>query len=112
MSNVGPVILSVEKAREHLAEHGVVFSFRTRDRTTGETWYRASRTGEKCGDCRIESEVRVHADNPIGWYLEAYVGSSGFDNTEEWVDAIRDLHGEVPDEGYIYRITTDGDTDE
>jgi len=112
MSNVGPVILSVDAAREHLEEHGEVFSFRTRGRTTGESWYRASRTGEKCGDCRIELEVRVHADNPTEWYLEAYVGSSGFDNIEEWVGAIRNLHGTVPDEGYIYRITTGGDTDE
>jgi len=103
----GPVILSVDKAREHLETHGSVYSYRTRDRTTGQTWYRTSRTGEKVGDCEIELAARVYEWQDLMVALRPFVSRSGFAGVLEWMDAINSVHGETEGRGYIYRITAD-----
>lgn len=101
--HVGPVIFSNETARGQLEEHGVVITFRTRERTTGSTWWRESRTGPKRGDCWIFKEEDVDPRQPQS-PLENYVELSGFDSVEDWLAAIRELHGKVPPSGYLYRV--------
>jgi len=107
---VGPVILSVDNAREHLETHGSVYSYRTQDRTTGQTWYRTSRTGEKIGDCEIELAARVYEWQDLSAALRPFAPRSGFGTVDEWRLAIEDVHGAIEGRGYIYRITT-GDDD-
>lgn len=89
-------------ARACLESSGAVFSFRTSDRTTGDTHYRYERTGVKQGDVVI---TKVSDRTlPTAEVLEEYRPLSGFSNVEEWQAAIEDVHGDLDTEGYIYRI--------
>lgn len=101
-NHVGPVIMGHPLARTCLESAGAVFSFRTSDRTTGETHYRYERTGTKQGDVTISqiSEETL----PTHEALDPYVMLSGFSDTDEWREAIADVHGDTETEGYIYRI--------
>jgi len=99
---VGPVIMGHPIARACLESAGVVFSFRTSDRTTGETHYRYERTGSKQGDVTI-SQVSDET-LPTHDALEPYAMLSGFSDTDEWREAIADVHGGTETRGYIYRI--------
>lgn len=101
--HVGPVIFSNETARAQLVEEGEVVTFRTRERTTGDTWWRESRTGPKRGDCHIECIGYVTIENRQS--LGPYADLSGFGGVWRWVDAIKQLHGTVPNDGWLYRVT-------
>lgn len=96
---VGPIVFSNETARSQLVEDGSVVTFRTGKRTTGRTHWRTSRTGTKRGDVVVGE---IGAIDPTGDALRAYVGLSGFETVEAWRSAIRDLHGDVPESGYLY----------
>ena len=101
MTRTGPVIMGHPTARAQLETDGVVLSFRTSDRTTGETHYRYERTGTSQGAVRITKETdRMH---PNSISLVPYYPLSGFASTEDWVDAIKEMHGAL-NYGYIYRI--------
>lgn len=102
MSRTGPVIMGHPVARAQLEELGTVLSFRTSDRTTGETHYRYERTGGKQGDCTIEKEYD-HQVHPTDVEITAAYPMSGFDSPADWRAAIKDVHGGL-DDGYIYRI--------
>jgi len=110
MSNrVGPVIMGHPVAREQLETAGVVLSFRTSDRTTGETHYRHERTGGKQGDVTIEKESeRISASDPE---LVAYYPLSGFESLEAWRDAIAEVHGDREADGFVYRIEMEADAE-
>lgn len=97
----GPIIFSDETARNQLVNHGEVITFRKSERTTGETWWRKTRLGEKEGDVTVELEKVVE---PCENGLEQYVDLSGFDSVSEWQNAICELNGELPDRGYLYRV--------
>lgn len=98
--HVGPIIFGHPIARAQLVDHGEVVTFRTSERTTGETWWRETRTGPKRGD------VTVRRIGPATSVLDLmdYVELSGFESVEDWQDAIRDVHGEGVD-GVLYRAT-------
>lgn len=98
---VGPIVFSNETARSQLVEHGFVVTFRTSDRTTGETWWRESRTGPKRGDVEVSKLRAVDANNPE-WF-EGYERYSGFEDAAAWRDAISSIHGELP-EGFLYGV--------
>lgn len=111
MSNrVGPVIMGHPVARAALESAGVCFSFRTSDRTTGETHYRYERTGKKQGDVTI-SQVSDET-LPTDEALEEYRMLSGFSSVGEWQDAIADVHGGLETPGYVYRIEMMGEANE
>ena len=100
--HVGPIVFADEDARRQLVEEGDVVTFRTSKRTTGDTWWRESRTGPKQGDCRVELEGPVDpSDKSI---LMPYYREAGFESVEAWQDAIEELNGELSD-GYLYRVT-------
>ena len=99
----GPIIFSHEIPRRQLVEEGTVITFRTSTRTTGETWWRKSRTGEKQGDVRVE-EVEGPV-TPTMDVLTDYADESGFESAVEWREAIVDLNGELPHHGWLYRAT-------
>lgn len=100
---VGPIILSHPVAREQLLEHGAVVTFRKRDRTTGETWWRESRTGAKRGDCTVE-KIEAVAFGETRQPLFDHVELSGFASIGAWLAAIGALHGGVPDRGWLFRV--------
>jgi len=103
MSNrTGPVIMGHPIARACLESGGVVHSFRTSDRTTGDTHYRYERTGCKQGDVQITQETDEIL--PTGENLREFVATSGFATTDEWRKAIADVHGDTETPGYVYRI--------
>jgi hypothetical protein len=101
-NHVGPVQLSHGTARGHFLRNGQVVSFRTSDRTTGETWWHETRGDTKEGDVVVEKLCEAEA-----WHgdfqLFRWLNHSGFESVEQWVDAIHEMHGEVS-EGYLYRI--------
>lgn len=104
-SHVGPIIFANETARGQLVNHGEVVTFRKSQRTTGKTWWRESRLGEKKGDVLVEEIGEAH---PIGPDLRPHWELSGFDSVPEWQDAIRSVNGSMPDKGYLYRATLIG----
>lgn len=102
-THVGPIIMANETARRQLVGHGAVVTFRASERTTGETWWRESRTGPKKGDCTVE---RIGAVDPSERAaLRPYQPLSGFDSVRDWQDAIEELHGGLS-EGVLYRVTS------
>lgn len=108
-SHVGPIIFADETARTQLVEEGEVITFRTDERTTGDTWWRESRTGEKRGDVTVEKIRVVDPCDPFD--LTAAVDLSGFGSVQDWQSAIESLNGgEMPDVGILYRArSTDTD---
>ena len=102
---VGPIILSHPVAREQLVEHGAVVTFRNRDRTTGETWWRKSRTGPKRGGCIVEKIGAVAFGETLQPLFD-HVEVSGFASVDAWLAAIGALHGGVPDRGWLFRVRT------
>ncbi|ADD06976.1 uncharacterized protein Nmag_3426 [Natrialba magadii ATCC 43099] len=106
MSNahVGPIVFADATARAQLENHGEVVTFRASERTTGDTWWRTSRTGPKEGDCRVE---HIDAVDPTDTgALESYRKLSGFASVDDWQAAIRELNGEM-DTAHLYRVVTD-----
>lgn len=101
---VGPIVFSNERARRQLKQLGEVVTFRTAERTTGETWWRASRTGPKRGDCTVEHLGVIQPRDRTA--LKSYRTKSGFRSVADWQDAIRDLNGELA-EGHLYRVTSE-----
>lgn len=100
-SHVGPIIFGNETARNQLVEEYEVITFRTSERTVGETWWRESRTGPKKGDVLVEKIRVVDPRNPFD--LDAAQPLSGFESVGDWMAAIEELHGELPDVGILYR---------
>lgn len=103
-SHVGPVIFSDETARRQLCKCGEVITFRYSDRTTGSTWWRKSRTGEKCGDVCIERVCSV--DPSSEEQLREYVELSGFSDVSSWQDAIREVNSRSGESGFLYRVVS------
>lgn len=103
-NHVGPIVFSNDTAREQLLGHGKVITFRPSDRTTGSTWWRKSRTGEKMGDCHVlcwESDIDPTNESK----LVKYQPYSGFESVSDWQRAISGLHGEMPSSGNLYLVT-------
>lgn len=102
MSNhAGPIVFSNPYARQQLLEHGTVVTFRAGTRTTGETWWRESRTGPKEGDCTVK---RIKECVPREEELEPYADESGFPQLNAWQRAIVGYHDGLP-AGGLYRAT-------
>lgn len=101
---VGPIIFGHETARGQLEEHGEVVTFRKRDRTTGDTWWRRSRTGRKCGDVNVRHLRVVDPSNEHA--LRMSLPLSGFETVRDWREAIADTQGELPEQGHLYHVTS------
>jgi len=107
-SPTGPIIFNNETAREQLLEAGEVVTFRASERTVGQTWWRASRTGPKQGDVVVDKLRAVDPRDPFE--LRPSVHLSGFASVEAWQDAISELNGgEFPSVGILYRVRTTDD---
>lgn len=102
--SVGPIVFSNETARSQLVSEGVVVTFRSHERTVGDSWWRKSRTGEKEGNVHIKHVGEVDPSDSL--LLSLYADDSGFDSTLAWKDAIRELNGgEMPDAGHLYIVS-------
>ena len=115
-----PMIFSTDRAYEQLRDEGVVLTARTRELDDRPVWIRRSRTGPKDDEVpHARRHRRIHdspiqgADELIEFAQMTIVGDggrehiyelAGFDSADAWLDAIRDHHGEIPDELYIYRV--------
>jgi hypothetical protein len=105
---VGPIVFSDATARKQLVDEGRVVTFRKRDRTTGATWWRKSRTGEKEGDVVVKQIAKI--DPADSMLLAFHREESGFETTKAWMDAIRELNGgELPESGYLYEVSKNHD---
>lgn len=102
-THVGPIIFANETARSQLVDEGEVVTFRARQRTTGDTWWRKSRTGPKQGDVTVEHITPVR-EGQIPFQPDELIEKSGFDSPADWEHAIYEENGEYPD-GHLYRVT-------
>ena len=100
---VGPIIFGHPAARGHMLAESIVYTFRTRDRTTGDTWARSSRTGPKLVDVHVEQVAKLEPPSADA-LAEKWAAQSGFGTAEAWWAAIEAVHGTV-EEGYVYRCT-------
>lgn len=98
----GPILFADETARAQLVEDGEAVTFRASERTTGDTWWRETRTGTKQGDVRVEKIGPADPSDPDD--LHEHRPLSGFETVEEWQAAIQELNGELS-EGFLYRVT-------
>ncbi|MFA1612030.1 hypothetical protein [Halobellus rubicundus] len=104
--HVGPIIFGHETARDQLLSEGLVATFRTGERTTGETHARWERTGEKKADVIVRRvcETDLHDTEDLPYFtFETLAKWSGFGTPDAWLEAIREVHGDVT-EGVIYEV--------
>lgn len=103
-----PITFQHPDVFDHLRTHQFVYTFRA-DRTTGRVWLRRERGGTKIADGTLRSIHSVDDEQHIRDDLSA---SSGFDSRDDWISAIRSLHGIESISGTVYlcRVTewTDG----
>ena len=97
------ISFSHDTAFTRLRDRGEVVTFRERrrKRPNCETWCNRGRGQGKEFDVEIE-EIGERA--PDHESLAPHAGVSGFGGVDEWIEAIRDLNGGVPDAGYLYRV--------
>ena len=107
-NHVGPIIFADETARRQLEQHGEVVTFRSSKRTTGDTWWRESRTGPKRGDCHVEYIGRTDPSRRSD--LESHRIESGFRSVREWQAAIEELNADLS-AGHLYRVTESHDAE-
>lgn len=98
--HVGPIIFGHPTARGQLVDHGEVVTFRASERTTGETWWRETRTGPKRGDVTVE---RIGTAETVLDLMD-HAELSGFESVGDWQNAIREVHGDDVT-GVLYRVT-------
>jgi len=101
----GPIIFQHPVPREYLLDEGVVYTFRTSERTTGVTRWRRERTGK--GQDRVRVQFVTGGIKPGRGGLSLFAEDSGFGTDEAWREAIREVHGDgetLPDRGYLYRV--------
>jgi len=97
----GPIVFTHPVARSHLLGEGYVFSLRSSERTTGETWLRVSGRGGSVGQVDVE---RVREDATEAG-LDTLARGSGFEDVEAWLDAVEDVHGSRDLDGLsVYRV--------
>ena len=86
-----------------IVEDGEVVTFRKRRRKNPncQTWCNRGRGQTKEFDVRIREIGEVE---PTPETLSQYVDRSGFDSTNDWVDAIQQLNGDVPETGWLYVV--------
>lgn len=99
----GPVIFSVDEARQQLESEGAVLTFRAKERTTGKTWYRYSRTGVKQGDVVVEKVSEIDPAKIAD--LRPYAREAGFETAEDWIRRIREVNEGELRPGYLYHVT-------
>lgn len=85
----GPIGFYHPTARSYLLSEGFVFSLRSEDRTTGETWLRVSGSGGSVG--RVVVHRKAVPECPGD--LSVYARDSGFGGVEPWLDAVEEVHG-------------------
>jgi len=97
----GPIGFAHPVARSHLLREGYVFSLRSEERTTGETWLRVSGRGRSVGQVEIQ---RVREDATEAG-LDTFARGSGFADAGAWIDAVEDVHGSRDLDGLaVYRV--------
>lgn len=107
MSRTGPIVFADETARAQLLS-GEVVTFRKAQRTTGETHARWKRTGKKKADVLVEEigAVDPHLEDALNEFRE----QSGFESVDAWRAAMAELNGDIPEKGYLYRVTLQNET--
>ena len=99
----GPIIFAEETPREQFTQEGVVVTMRANERTTGDTWWRRSRTDEKQGECHVE---RIAGYVRFGdTEMVEHVDESGFRDLRKWEDAFRRVNNGACHGGFLYRVT-------
>lgn len=88
-----------------MLEKGEVFTFRTKKRKrVGNDWMNDGRGKRKIADVFIEEIERIEMGFPFALRLDLYVDKSGFRDVHEWLNEIRELNGDIPCDGWIYKV--------
>lgn len=110
------ISFSVDEARSQLMTYGYVYTYRKRKRAKDHevTWWNVKRGRRSMG--KVSIALALVVDNShIETQLRPYVSMSGFPYIEQWIDAIKALHGRSSNktlgaEGYLYKVTLVGGT--
>lgn len=97
------ISFSVEPAYNYLRQYGFVVTFRKsrRKRPNCETWCNRGRGKSKEFDVRISEICNIDPSEPL---MESFAAISGFFEAAAWQDAIADVNGAMPDEGWLYMV--------
>jgi hypothetical protein len=94
-----------DRARNHLLEKGVVYTYRTHKRErVGRDWVCVGRGGKKVADVSIELVREV--EGTLFGALKPYARQSGYGRVADWVTAIVRMHGlkNAWERGYLYKV--------
>lgn len=87
-----------------LVKYGYVSTFRPKRKNPNtKTWVNRGRGEPKDFDCLVTElgKVRFGEDEKV---MHHFVESSSFPDIYQWKNAIINLHGDLPEEGYIYLV--------
>lgn len=96
-----------------LRTHGYVVTFRKnrRSKQQEDTWVRRKRGEPKEFDCMIQEIGKVEdlgdtSEESEKPFLQEWVQVNGLptDHVQDWIDVIRCLNDEVPEEGWLYLV--------
>lgn len=94
------MIFNNVKALHQLLSNGIVFTFRTKKQKNGIEFLESKvRVPFFLDNVRIPSKTKVAVGKVRDVYdygdLEGYVEESGFEHSDEWVEAIRNFHPSI-----------------
>lgn len=97
------ISFSHDTAWEQLVTEREVVTFRTQRRANPNcsTWCNRGRGQTKEFDVRIEE---IGCVEPTPTVLSEFVSTSGFEDVHKWIEAIHNLNGTSPREGWLYRV--------
>lgn len=111
-----------KKALNYLLKNGEVYTIRPRKRSEGLAYVKTSKKGRKLAEVEVRCVGKVDLTAPDDeWYidltdvdfitigrggLKRFVGKSGFNSVEEWLEEVRRLNGgKLPaDKMFLYHV--------
>jgi hypothetical protein len=83
------ISFQLENVRNHLLEHGMVYTMPSKPHKEGKDWANSGRTTKKIADVKI-TEIYPSKDEYLGDYLK----DSGFKTINEWIEAYLKLNND------------------
>lgn len=103
-----PIIFQVPKVYNEFQETGSIATFRTSYPDETEFWIRRSRTGSKEFEARLEKVERVREGSTRKFMQAHRERPTGFRWTQDWVEKVKEMHGEIPNGWILHLEKTSG----
>lgn len=103
-----PKIFKVDKVFRAFRDKNFIATFRTEYPEETEFWIRRSRTGEKKFEAELKALHKVNQGEENKFAELFYHKPTGFSSIREWVQAVKQMHGETPS-GWILVLQKKGE---